>query len=192
MYFPVAQATDNWMWPRDLAVRADGDTGAIVRAVSAAVWAVNPRQPVSNVETMDDIVSRELQNRRLQTTLLATFAGLALFLAAVGIYGVLACAVTERTTEIGVRLALGGNPRRIRALFLRTGLMLTASGLAIGLAAAFWATSLFDSLLFNVNARDTRTFAIQAVVLTLVCLCAIYLPARRASRIDPVRLLRNE
>ncbi|HET9370540.1 MAG TPA: ABC transporter permease [Vicinamibacterales bacterium] len=192
MYFPVAQAAENWMWPRDLAVKAQGDTATIVRAVSAAVWAVNPQQPISNVETMDEIVGRELQDRRLQTTLLATFAGLALFLAAVGIYGVLACAVTERTTEIGVRLALGGNPRRIRALFLRTGAMLTATGLALGLAISFWGTSLFNALLFDVDARDARTFVTQALVLSLVCLVAVYLPARRASRIDPVRLLRNE
>ena len=192
MYFPVAQSIDNWMWPRDLVVRAAGDTGALVRAVSTAVWAVDRRQPISNVATMDSIVARELQDRQLQTTLLATFAGLALFLAAIGIYGVLSCAVTERTKEIGVRLALGGQPRRILASFLRSGLALTVTGLALGLLASFWGTSLLDQLLFNVDARDMRTFAMQGGLLLLVCVVAVYLPARRASRVDPVQLLRSE
>ena len=192
MYFPVAQSIDNWMWPRDLVVRADGDTSALVRAVSTAVWAVDRRQPISNVATMDSIVARELQDRRLQTTLLSTFAGLALFLAAIGIYGVLSCAVTERTREIGVRLALGGEPRRIRAAFLRSGLVLTTSGLALGLLASFWGTTLLDRLLFNVDARDMRTFAMQGGLLLVVCVVAVYVPARRASRVDPVQLLRTE
>jgi len=173
-------------------VRADADTSALVRAVSTAVWAVDRRQPISNVATMNSIVARELQDRRLQTTLLATFAGLALFLAAIGIYGVLSCAVTERTKEIGVRLALGGEPRRIRASFLRSGLLLTTSGLALGLLASFWGTTLLDRLLFNVDARDMRTFAVQGGLLLLVCVVAVYVPARRASRVDPVQLLRSE
>jgi putative ABC transport system permease protein len=192
MYFPIAQSSDNWMWPRDLTIRAAGDPQALIRAASAAVWAVDRDQPISNAETMDEIVARELQDRRLQTTLMMVFAGLALVLAAVGIYGVLSYMVTERTAEIGVRLALGGRPSRIRARFVWRGLALAGTGVAIGLVAAFWATALIDRLLFHVRARDLGTFAVQAAGIAIVCLLAAYLPARRASRVDPVRAIRNE
>ncbi|HKW01401.1 MAG TPA: ABC transporter permease [Vicinamibacterales bacterium] len=192
MYFPVAQSAENWMWPRDIAVKTTGDPRGLVRSVSQAVWAVDRDQPISNILTMDEIVGRELQERQLQTTLMTTFAGLALFLAAVGIYGVLSFMVTERTSEIGIRLALGGHPSGIRARFVRRGLGLAALGLAIGMIAAFWGTALIDRLLFNVRAHDWRTFAVQAGVIVVVSLAAAYLPARRASQVDPITALRNE
>ena len=192
MYFPIAQSAENWMWPRDLAIKTTGDPSSFVRAASEAVWVVDRDQPISNIDTMDEIVGRELQERQLQTTLMTTFAGLALFLAAVGIYGVLSFMVTERTAEIGVRLALGGHPSGIRARFVWRGLALAALGLAIGLVAAFWATALIDRLLFNVRAHDWRTFAVQAAVIVVVCLAAAYLPARRASQVDPITALRSE
>ena len=190
MYFPIAQAADNWMWPRDLVIKTSGDPHALVRAVSEAVWAVNRDQAVSNVSTMDEIVARELQDRRLQTTLMSAFGGLALFLAAVGIYGVLSFMVTERTAEIGVRLALGGRPSQIRSRFVVRGLALAAVGIGIGLIAAFWSSALLNRLLFNVAARDWRTFGVQAVVIAVVTVAAAYLPARRASKVDPVTALR--
>ncbi|HUL71766.1 MAG TPA: ABC transporter permease [Vicinamibacterales bacterium] len=192
MYFPIAQSSDNWMWPRDLAVRAGGDPRALIRSVSAAIWSIDREQPISNIDLMDDIVARELQERRLQATFMATFAALALVLAAVGIYGVLSYSVTERTAEIGVRLALGGDPARILARFVGRGLALAALGLTIGLVAAFWGASLIDRLLFNVRAHDVRVFAAQALVIVVVCLAAVYLPARRASRVDPIAALRAE
>jgi putative ABC transport system permease protein len=192
MYFPIAQAADNWMWPRDLAVRASGDPLALVQSVSQAVWSVDRRQPVSNVQTMDALVADEMKDRRVQTTLFTVFAGLALFLAAVGIYGVLSYAVTERTSEIGVRLALGGQPRGIRVMFVRRGLAVALAGLSIGLVVAFWGTKLLDRLLFQVAARDLTTFAVQAGVLAVVCALAAYLPARRASKVDPMTALRTE
>jgi putative ABC transport system permease protein len=192
MYFPIAQSAENWMWPRDLALKTTGDPRALVRSASQAVWAVDRDQPISNISTMDDIVARELQERRLQTTLMTTFAGLALFLSAVGIYGVLSFMVTERTAEIGVRLALGGHPSAIRARFVWRGLALAASGLAIGVVAALWGTALIDRLLFNVRAHDWRTFVVQAAIVIVVCLAAAYLPARRASLVDPITALRND
>jgi len=192
MYFPIAQSAENWMWPRDVTIKSSGDPRALIRSVQQAIWAVDRDQPISNVETMDEIVARELQNRRLQTTLMATFAALALFLAAVGIYGVLSFMVTERTAEIGVRLALGGSPSRIRTRFVSRGLGLAVLGLSIGLIAAFWSTALIDQLLFNVRAHDSRTFGVQAAVIVVVCLAAAYLPARRASQVDPIAALRNE
>jgi predicted permease len=192
MYFPIAQSSENWMWPRDMAIKTTGDPSSFVRAASEAVWAVDRDQPISNVDTMDEIVARELKERQLQTTLMTTFAGLALFLAAVGIYGVLSFMVTERTAEIGVRLALGGHPSGIRARFVWRGLSLAALGLSIGLVGAFWGTALIDRLLFNVRAHDWRTFAVQAAVIVVVCLAAAYLPARRASQVDPIIALRNE
>ena len=193
MYFPIAQSGENWMWPRDLVLKANGDLRALIRSAWQAVWAVDRDQPISKIQTMDEIVSAELQERRLQTTLMAAFAALALFLAAVGIYGVLSFMVTEQTAaEIGVRLALGGNPARIRSRFVGRGVWLAALGLSIGLVTAFWGTTLIGRLLFNVRAHDVRTFAVQAIVIVLVCVAAAYLPARRASQVDPITALRNE
>jgi ABC-type antimicrobial peptide transport system permease subunit len=192
MYFPIAQAKENWMWPRDLVVRAAGDPGALTASVAQAVWAVDRNQPVSDVATMDDIVSRELQNRRLPMLLMSGFAALALVLAAVGIYGVLAFSVAERKAEIGLRLALGGQPRGIRALFVRRGMALAGIGLVLGLAAALWGTALLQTLLFGVRARDPRTFIAQALVLAAVCFAATYVPALRASRTDPIEALRED
>ena len=192
MYFPIAQSSDNWMWPRDLVIRAPGDPLALRSAVTAAIWSVDRNQPVSNIQTMDAIVSGELQDREMQTTLLSAFAALALFLAAVGIYGVLSYAVTERTAEIGLRLALGGDPRRIRGLFVRRGLGVAGLGLAIGIAVAYWGATLLDRLLFHVDGHDLSTFAAQAGILGVVCAVAAYLPARRASQVDPMTALRTE
>lgn len=192
MYFPIAQSAENWMWPRDLVVRASGDPLALLSGVTAAIWSVDRNQPVSNVQTMDAIVAGELQDRQMQTMLFGVFAGLALFLAAVGIYGVLSYAVTERTAEIGLRLALGGDPRRIRGLFVRRGLGVAGLGLVIGVAVAFWGTTLLDRLLFHVGAHDLSTFAAQAGLLAVVCALAAYLPARRASQVDPMTALRTE
>jgi len=192
MYFPLAQSGNNWMWPRDLAIRVTGDPLALAPAVRQAVWAVDPAQPVSSVTSMDDIVAGELQGRRMQMTLMSAFAALALLLAAIGVYGVLSYAVTSRTSEIGLRLALGGDPGRIRLLVVRQGLALAALGLVLGLGAAFWGTTLLGRLLFSVSPHDPRTFAVQAGVLAVVCVLAAWLPARRASRVDPMTALRVE
>jgi len=173
-------------------IRAAGDPLGALAAVRAAIWSVDRNQPVSNIQTMTAIVAGELQDRQMQTTLFGVFAGLALFLAAIGIYGVLSYAVTERTPEIGLRLALGGDPGRIRRLFVRRGLGVAGLGLAIGVTVAFWGTTLLDRLLFHVGARDVSIFALQAGLLAVVCAFAAYLPARRASQVDPMTALRTD
>jgi putative ABC transport system permease protein len=192
MYFPVAQAGDNWMWPRDIVVRTEGDPLGLVRPVSAAIWSVDSNQPVSNIRSMQAIVDDELLTRRLQTTLFGVFATLALVLAAVGVYGALSHSVTERTSEIGLRLALGGDPRDIQRRFVLRGLAIAGTGLSLGVIAAVFGATLLDRLLFHVGAHDVRTFVVQAGLLTLVCGLAAYLPARRASRVDPIQTLRAE
>ncbi len=193
MFFPIAQSPNNWMWPRDLAVRvASGDPMALAPAIRQAVMAVDRSQPISNIETLEDIVGGELQSRRLQMTLMSAFAALALLLASVGIYGVLSYSVTSRTSEIGLRLALGGDPARIRRLVVRQGLTLAALGLGIGLAVAYFGAALMSRILFQVSPHDPGTFAMQAVVLAAACGLAAYLPARRASQVDPVTALRVE
>jgi predicted permease len=192
MYFPIAQSPNNWMWPRDLAVRVAGDPLAIAPAIRQAVSAVDRSQPLSDVETLDSIVGGELQSRRLQMTLMSAFAGLALLLASVGVYGVLSYAVTSRTSEIGLRLALGGDPARIRGLVVRQGLTLAALGLGIGLAVAYFGATLMSRILFQTSPHDPATFGLQAAVLAAACGLAAYLPARRASRVDPVTALRVE
>jgi predicted permease len=192
MFFPIAQSPRNWMWPRDLAVRVSGDPMAIAPAVRQIVQAVDRSQPVSNVETLEEIVSGELQSQRLQMTLMSAFAALALLLASIGVYGVLSYAVTSRTSEIGLRLALGGDPARIRRLVVRQGLTLAVLGLGIGFAAAYFGATLMRRILFQVSPHDPGTFVMQAVVLAAACALAAYLPARRASRVDPVTALRAE
>jgi predicted permease len=192
MFFPIEQSSNNWMWPRDLVIQVSGDPSAIAGDVRKAVWAVDPNQPVSKVQTLDDIVGTELESRRMQMTLMTAFAGLALLLAAVGVYGVLSYSVSMRTREIGLRLALGGEPGRVRTLVVRQGMTLAAAGLVIGLSVAAAAASLVGTLLFHVSAHDPATFMTQAAVLTAACLLAAYLPARRASRVDPMAALRAD
>ena len=190
MFFPLAQSGTNWMWPRDLAIRTSADPASMAAAIRQAVRAVDPAEPISNVRPLSDIVGEELESRRTQATLMSAFAGLALVLAAVGIYGVLSYSVTSRTAEIGIRLALGGDPGRIRRLVVRQGLMLAGFGLAIGLVAAIYASGWLAPLLFHVPARDPEIFVVQTAVLLVVCLAAVYLPAWRASRVDPLKALR--
>jgi ABC-type antimicrobial peptide transport system permease subunit len=141
---------------------------------------------------LDEIVGAELESRRMQMTLMSAFAGLAVLLAAVGVYGVLSYAVSSRTPEIGVRLALGGDPSHVRSLVVRQGLTLALTGLAIGFAVSFLGATLLERLLFQVSPHDPRPFVLQAAVLLVAGLVAAYLPARRASRVDPVAALRME
>jgi putative ABC transport system permease protein len=193
MYLPYQQDPNNpWYIPQDLAIRTSGDTTNLVSSVRQAIREVDPDQPVSNVATMAEVLGTEAAQRRMGMIMLAGFAALALLLASLGIYGVLAYFVTQHTSEIGVRQALGATPRNILFLVVKKGMGLTLIGVVIGLAASFALTRLMSSLLFGVNAADPLTFVTVPLVLALVALVACLIPARRATRIDPLVALRYE
>jgi predicted permease len=190
MYFPLEQSDGNWMWPRDLAVRAAGDPVALTGAIREAIWSVDPSQPVSDVETMTAVVDKEVVQRRTQMQLLGAFAALALILACLGVYGVLSLVVSERTEEIGLRMALGAAPGSVLRLVVGDGVRLALLGVAIGLAGAWWAARFLQGLLYGVQAHEPWLYAGLAAVLLAVSVLAVYLPARRASRVDPIIALR--
>jgi putative ABC transport system permease protein len=193
MYLPYAQITQYAFYaPRDLVLRTTGDPMSVTGAVREAVRAVDPDQPISNVATMEEVLGQEASQRRVGMILLTAFAVLALLLASLGIYGVLAYFVAQHRNEIGVRLALGATPARILLLVLQKGMKLTLLGVAIGLAASFALTRLMTSLLFGVKAIDPLTFAAVPVVLAVVALLACWIPARRAAKVDPMVALRYE
>jgi putative ABC transport system permease protein len=193
MYLPYGQISlYDFYAPRDLAVRTNGDPASLISVVREAIRSVDPDQPVSNVATMQDVLGREASQRRVGMILLTAFAVLALLLASLGIYGVLAYFVAQHRNEIGVRLALGASPARILLLVLQKGMRLTLLGVAIGLAASFAMTRLMTSLLFGVKAVDPFTFAAVPLLLAVVALLACWIPARRAAKVDPMVALRYE
>jgi putative ABC transport system permease protein len=172
-------------------VRGSADAEALSRAITQAVHAVDRNQVVSDVRTLDQIKDESAASNRLRTTLIAVFAGLALLLAAVGIFGVISYTVAQRTHEIGVRAALGASTTALLRLVLTSGIVLAASGLAVGLAGALALTRLLASLLVGVSAQDPLTLGVSAAVLAAVALLACYIPARRAARLDPLAALRE-
>jgi putative ABC transport system permease protein len=175
-----------------LVVRTKGDPMALARSVSAQVAAIDKDQPVVDVKPLAEHLHGATQQRRFDTLLFAGFAGLALLLAAVGLYGVLSYSVTLRTREIGVRMALGAQSGDVVRLILRNGLTMTLAGTLLGGAGAWALTQLMQSLVFGVSASDPLTLAAVAAMLLLVAAGASYVPARRASRMDPTRALRVE
>ena len=193
MYLPYQQVTD-WpgFIPRELAIRTAGDPSSLVGSVRQIIREVDPDQPISNIATMSEVLGVEAEQRRMGMIMLVAFAGLALLLASLGIYGVLAYFVTQHTNEIGVRIALGANRHNILALVLKKGMGLTLLGVAIGLAASFALTRLMSSLLFGVKASDPLTFLVVPLLLATVALLACWIPARRATRVDPMVALRYE
>jgi putative ABC transport system permease protein len=175
-----------------LVVRTTGDPLASIRSVRERIRAVNPNQGVSDILTMEQVVSDSIANVRLQTVLLGAFAGLALLLASVGLYGVISYSVEQRRREMGIRLALGAMRKSVLGLVLRQGLGLTAIGLAAGLAGALALTRFLESLLYEVQPTDPAVFTAVAVILIATAGLACYLPARRATRVDPAMILRDE
>jgi putative ABC transport system permease protein len=192
MYFPYWQAKENWMVPRDLAIRTSADPLSLAGAVRQAVWSIDRDQPVSNVMTLDDLLDQEVAQRRVQAALLGGLAALALILACVGIYGVLSYLVTQRTQEIGIRVALGANATDVFRTVAGKGMGLAAIGIGVGVAAALALSRLLAGLLFGVHATDPITYAAAVSVFAAVALLACYFPARRASRVDPMVALRYE
>jgi len=194
MYVPYRQPLfSNWtVRPMQVVVRTAGDPLAAAATVRREIARLDPDQPISDVRTMDERIGRSLESRRFNMILLAAFAALALALAAIGIYGILAYAVTERTHEIGVRLALGAQPRDVLSMIVAQGMAMTAAGAAIGVVAALTVTRLMSSLLFGISAADPMTFAAIPLLLGVVAFVACYVPARRATRVDPLVALRTE
>jgi putative ABC transport system permease protein len=188
-YLPAAQFPVQEMM---VAVRVDGDPAAFAPRLREEVWAVDPDIPLSNITTMERLLSEALAQPRFNAVVLGFFGATALALAALGIYGVLSTTVAQRTSEIGIRMALGARSGDVVRMVVRQGMRLTLAGLAIGLVAALVSSPVLRSLLFGVNAADPWTFTFVAVFLGSVALFASYVPARRASRIEPLIALRHE
>ena len=180
-----------WPW-LVLAVRADGDPAPLAEPLKATLRAVNSHVPIQRVNTLDAVVSRSIIEPRIYTFLLGTFAALSVVLAAIGLYGLIAYSVTQRTREIGVRVALGASTAEIVGLVLGQGMRLALAGALVGLAAALVTTRLLVGLIPSVEPNDPATLLTVVLVLLTVAVAATYLPARRATRVDPIAALRAE
>lgn len=178
--------------PMFVVVKSTGAPLDLVPTVRRELGEIDRDQPIADVETMEDRIGQSLTTRRFSTLLLASFAVLALALAAIGIYGVVAYSVTERTHETGVRVALGARKRDVLAMAMRQGLRATAIGIAAGIAAALAAARVIGSLLYGVAWTDPVTFTGIPLLLAVVAVIACYLPARRATRVDPLQALRAD
>ncbi len=193
MFFPAEQVGfAPFTWPKSLVVRTRGEPLALASAVRDAVWAVDRDQPVSSIRSMGEIFDADVAARNTQLTLIGAFAALALLLAAVGLYGVLAYAVAQRTAEIGLRMALGAERARVVRTVLGSALGVAVAGLALGTLGALGTGRLLRSFLFGVSATDWITLVTVAATILVVTLLASYVPARRAAAVDPMTALRNE
>jgi putative ABC transport system permease protein len=189
LYLPYVQNPSRLM---RLVVRTTSEPTSLVASVRQAVWAVDKNQPISEVKSMERFVAESVMRRRFNLVLLSLFAALALILAAVGIYGVIAHAVSQRTREIGIRLALGARVSDVLRMVFGEGVKLTLIGVGVGLCGALAATRVLASFLFGVSASDPLTFISVSLILLAVALLACYLPARRATKVDPMAALRYE
>jgi putative ABC transport system permease protein len=192
VYVPLEQGVFQFLWPNNLVVRTDGDPLALAAAVRAAIWQVDPSQPVSDVRSMSQVLDFELANRNTQLTLISAFAVLALVLAGVGLYGVLSYTVSQRTNEIGLRMALGARQKTVVGNVVRSALGSTLLGIAVGLSAAYALTRTIESFLYEVSPTDPATAVAVAGVLLLVAALAAFVPARRAASVNPMTALRAE
>jgi putative ABC transport system permease protein len=191
LYTPYTQINPWKRW-MSIAARTQGDPAGTAQSLKQEIWKVDAQLPVTRLKTMSEVSASSFAARRFNMSLLSLFAGLALVLAAIGIYGVMSNAVTQRTPEIGIRLALGASPIDVLKLIVRNGLTLVVIGVAVGLVGAFALTRLMTTLLFGVTPTDGLTIVIVSAVLIGVALLACLIPARRATRVDPLVALRYE
>lgn len=191
LYTPYTQISPWKRWMTFVA-RTQSSPGVMAGPIKQQIWKVDSKLPVTKVQTMEEVSASSFAARSFNMTLLAIFAGLALMLAAVGIYGVMSYAVTQRTQEIGIRMALGARAPDVLGLILRSGMTMTLIGVVLGLGGALALTRLMHSLLFGVTPTDKLTFIAVSVVLVFVALLACYIPARRATKVDPMVALRYE
>ena len=175
-----------------LVVRSSGDPIALVGAVQNQVWSIDKNLPVAEIRTMQEVVTGSIEQHRFNLFLLGLFALVALLLAVVGIYGVMSESVSSRTHEIGIRMALGAQPADVLRMVVWQGMVLAAIGIGIGVVGALWLTQFMSKLLYEVSPTDSATFLLIPVVLAVVVLCACLIPARRATRVDPLVALRYE
>lgn len=188
-YFPMRQAPDSRAF---VLLRSNGDPTTLIAAAQAAVWSIDRNQAIASIRTVPDLLAQQELNRRFTTLLLGLFAAVALVLAIIGTYGVIAHTTAQRTQEIGIRIALGADRATILTMVLAGGLRIAAAGLAIGVFGALALTHVLSGLLFGVTARDPLTFVVVPVTLLVVALAACWIPARRAMHVEPVVALRGD
>lgn len=194
IYMPLAQGDRGFYknWGMDVMLRTAGNPPALTDSVRNLVAGLDGMLPVFRVSFMEELVAASAARRRFGVVLVGLFAGVALLLAAVGTYGVIAHSVQQRTQEFGVRMVLGASRRDILGMVLRQGTFLTLAGLAAGLAGALLLTRVLESLLYQITPTDPLTFVLVSTLLAAVALLACYLPASRATRVDPMNALRHE
>jgi putative ABC transport system permease protein len=188
LYLPYAQHAERTM---SIVARTNAPLASIAAPIRAAVKSLDAEMPISKFASFEEIVSRSLSKQRFNTLLLAIFAVTALVLASVGLYGVMSFLVSQRSREIGIRMALGGQAGAIRTMVLREGVLIALTGLLVGIAASLLLGKAISGLLFGVTATDPATYASIAALLLAVGCAASYGPARRATRVDPVAALRD-
>ena len=175
-----------------LVVRAKGDPEELTASLREAVLAVDPDQPVYRIETLETLMAKTVAQPRFNARLLGFFAAVAVLLAAVGVFGVISYTVSQRTRELGIRMALGADSSSVLAMVFRRGSLLVALGVIVGGAGAYAISRLVEDLWFGISAADPLVFATVPAILVVVALLACYLPARRATRVDPVIALRSD
>jgi putative ABC transport system permease protein len=195
MYFPHAQSgLSAYYWPTDmdLVIRSASDPLALVGSVRQLIRELEPAAPLARIQTMEQVIAESVSSRRFTTQLLIGFASLALLLAGIGIYGVISYGVTQRTFEMGLRIALGAQRGSVLRMVVGEGVRLAVFGLAIGIAGAFAVTRLMRALFVDVSPGDPRTLLSVSIAIGLVALLASWLPARRATGVDPMGAMRAE
>jgi len=188
-YRPHSQLSERRM---EVVVRTSGDPLSLAKTLRDTVWSLDKDVPVADIKTMDDILADTMASRRFNLLLMSIFASVAMILASVGLYGVMSYAVTQRTHEIGIRIALGAKKSDVLKLVVGQGMVMTLIGVFVGLAAAFGLTRLMSSLLYSVSATDPLTFAAISILIASVSFGACYIPANRAAKVDPMVALRYE